>query len=70
MKALQLFIKSRRNETEVIRRLGYPSPDALQQWYREYTQTGKLHRKSKIKPRYTEKQIKTAVKYYDHHGGA
>ena len=69
MKAVQLFIKLGRNETKVIRTLGYPSPCALRQWYREYTQTGKLHRKLKNKPRYSEKQIKAAVKYYDDHGG-
>ena len=70
LKAVQLFIKTGRNEAKVIRTLGYPSPGALRQWYCEFTQTGKLHQKSKNKPRYSEKQKKAAVKHYDDHGGS
>lgn len=70
IKAVQLYIDSNCNEGKVIRALGYPSPGALRQWYREYMQTGELHQTSKKKPRFTENQIKVAVEYYDKHEGS
>ena len=42
MKAVQLYIESGCNETLVYNTLGYPSPNALRQWYREYKQADML----------------------------
>lgn len=70
MKAVQLYIESGCNETLVFNTLGYPSPNALRQWYREYHQTGALHCKANRQNRYSQEQINTAVKYYDEHGGS
>ena len=42
MKAVQLYIESDCSETLVFNTLGYPSPNALRQWYREYMRTGTL----------------------------
>ena len=70
MKAAQLYIDSGCDEVVVLRTLGYPSPNALRQWYREYKQTGTLHLKVKRKIQYTAKKIKVAVEYYNEHGGS
>lgn len=50
-KAVELFIKSGRNENIVIQKLGYPSPSCLRNWYKEFMTTGALHEKTKPKPR-------------------
>ena len=47
--------------------LGYPSPNALRSWYKEYKATGTLHEKSRPKPRYTQAQKEKAVSYYAEH---
>lgn len=39
-KAVLLFIESDCSESTVIRTLGYPSPNALRSWYKEYISTG------------------------------
>lgn len=53
-KAIKLYIEADCNEGAVIRTLGYPSPNALRNWYTEYLSNGKLHATSAPKPRYTE----------------
>ena len=50
--AVHAYINSNFNENYVIRPLGYPSPNALRSWYKEYKATGTLHEKSRPKPRY------------------
>ncbi len=70
MKAVQLCINSGCDEVVVPQTLGYPSPNALRQSYKEYEQTGPLHQKEKRKIQYTEEQIEAAVAYYDEHGGS
>ncbi len=42
MKAVGLFIQSSYSEGTVIRTLGYPSPSALKNWYKEYLKMGCL----------------------------
>ena len=66
-KAVQLYIESGCSESIVICTLGYPSYDALRNWYREYIRTGELRATSAPKPRYTEKQIADAVAYFADH---
>lgn len=64
-RAVQLYIKSGCNEWTVIRELGYPSPTALRNWYKEYTATGELHSASASKPHYTEQEKVAAVDYFE-----
>lgn len=66
-KAVQLYIESGKSESLVLRTLGYPSPTALRNWYKEYLQNGDLHDVSKPKPRYTEEQKAAAVEYFATH---
>lgn len=67
MTAVHAYINSNFNENYVIRTLGYPSPNALRSWYKEYKATGTLHEKSRPKPRYTQAQKEKAVAYYAEH---
>ena len=67
-KAVELFIANGHNDSIVIRMLGYPSSNALRQWWTEYEQTGTIHEKCLPKPRFTTKQIDVAVEYYLDHG--
>jgi len=69
-KAVQLYIDSNFSERIVINNLGYPSPNALRQWHREYTKTGMLHCKVERQQRYSQEQIKTAIAHYDEHDGS
>ncbi len=66
-KAVELFIKSDRNENIVIQKLGYPSPSCLRNWYKEFMTSGALHEKPKPKPKFTEEEIAYAVEYYHTH---
>lgn len=66
-KAIKLYIEADCNESTVIRTLGYPSPNALRNWYTEYLSNGKLHATSAPKPRYTEQQKAAAVAYFATH---
>lgn len=63
-KAVELFIATGHNDSLVIQTLGYPSPNALRQWWREYEESGALHNKCLPKPRFTEKQKSEAIEYY------
>ena len=67
MAAVDAYINWYFNENYVIRTLGYPSPNALRSWYKEYKATGTLHEKSRPKPRYTQAQKEKAVTYYAEH---
>ena len=67
MKVVTLFIKYNQNEGKVISELGYPSPNALRYWYREYIEHGDLHDRVEHKERYTKQQIENAVTYYITH---
>ena len=45
LRAVKLYIKCDHSLSAVIRELGYPSHQALLQWYREYITQGDLHTK-------------------------
>ncbi|MDO4482694.1 MAG: IS3 family transposase [Bacillota bacterium] len=66
-KAVKLFIESDCSESTVIRTLGYPSPNALRSWYKEYLSTGQLHSTCAQKPHYTDQQKAAAVAYFATH---
>ena len=68
MKAVTLYIESKFSENQVIKSLGYPSPNTLRSWYREYVTVGSLHTVSRCKPHYSPAQKEAAVSYFaDHH---
>lgn len=56
MKAVTLYVESKFSENQVIKSLGYPSPNTLRSWYREYVTAGLLHTESRRKPHYSSAQ--------------
>ncbi|NLM26831.1 MAG: IS3 family transposase [Clostridiaceae bacterium] len=68
MKAVKLYIKYDFSAADTIRELGYPNRKMLVRWYKEYKETGDLHKQYIKRPKYTPEQIKAAVDYYLEHG--
>ena len=44
MRAVKAYIASGYQANQTIRKLGYPSHEALRSWYREYREKGDMHR--------------------------
>ena len=71
LRAVKLYIKYDHSLSAVIRELGYPSHQALLQWYREYITQGDLHVecvRHRRRCKFTMEQRKAAVAYYQEHG--
>lgn len=68
LRAVKLYIKYDHSISAVIRELGYPSHQALLQWYREYQTYGDLRITQIRQGKYTPKQRRVAVAYYQEHG--
>lgn len=68
MRAVKLYIKYDLGMAATLRKLGYPSKNALKQWYAEYMENGGLHNHSAKKSKYSSSQKKAAVAYYMEHG--
>jgi len=68
MRAVELYIKYDLSAADTIRELGYPSYNMLVRWYREYQETGRLHKSHNRTSLYTQPQIEAAVNYYLEHG--
>ncbi len=68
MRAVKLYIKYDLNVAATLRELGYPSKNALKQWYVEYMEDGGLHKHFAKKSKYSPSQKKAAVAYYMEHG--
>jgi putative transposase len=68
--AVKLYIASGYDVAAVLNAVGYPSPNALRQWCREYEATGTLHIKVQRKDLYSAEQINAAVSYYAEHSGS
>jgi len=68
MKAVKLYIKYDLCAADTIRTLGYPNPKMLVRWYKEFKETGDLHKQYIKRPKYTFEQMKAAVDYYLEHG--
>lgn len=45
MKAVELYIKYNHRATQVSRELGYPHPNFIARWYKEYLQNGTFRTK-------------------------
>lgn len=67
-RAIALYIQYDHSSATAIRELGYPSRKALYRWYREFGESGDLHRGFRKTPRYSAKQKQIAVDYYFEHG--
>ncbi len=68
LKAVKLYIKYDHRVATVLQELGYPSKNALKQWYREYIKNDGLHEKHGRQSKYTATQRSAAVEYYLEHG--
>lgn len=67
-KAVKLYIKYDLCAADTIRELGYPSYKMLLRWYKEFQETGSLHKRHMRGPKYTLEQMQDAVSYYLEHG--
>lgn len=69
LEAVRLCLKYDREAAAVMRELGYPSRNALQQWVAGYEATGTLHGGYRgCEPKYPDEQKGAAVEYYLEHG--
>lgn len=68
IKAVELYIKYDLCAADTVRELGYPNRKMLVRWYKEYQETGDLHKKFIKHPTYTSDQMQVAVNYYLEHG--
>ena len=64
MKAVKEYIASEYRANRTVAKLGYPSHQALKNWYDEYKANGDLHRDFVRESRYTDEQKKEAVDHY------
>ena len=66
--AVKLYIQYDLQLAATIRELGYPERSQLPVWYKEYIETGDLHKDCRKPSKYTDEQMKQAVDYYWEHG--
>ena len=67
-KAIKLYIKYGLKPAPVIHELGYPSENALRNWYNRYLKSGKYYDHKLRRSKYSEKDRKRAVEFYLTHG--
>lgn len=68
LKAVRLYIKYDLCAADTVRELGYPDRKMLVRWYKEYQETGGLHKQFVKSPKYTSNNMQIAVDYYLQHG--
>jgi len=68
LRAVQLYIKLGKRVGLTIRQLGYPTKNALKHWYREYEQRLDVSFGHVRRPKHSQPQKESAVKYYLEHG--
>jgi transposase-like protein len=68
IKAVQHYIDTGKRSAYTRQVLGYPSKSALKYWYKEFMQTGELHRIYERAPYYSEDEKQIAVDHYLNHG--
>jgi len=68
LKAVKLYIKYGYSLADTVRDLGYPNRRMLARWYREYQETGDLHKAYVKQPKYTLEQEENAVNHYLEYG--
>ena len=62
------IIKLGKRLRAAIRQLGYPTKNALRNWYREHKRRGDLPKGSHRTPKYSKVQRQVAVDHFVHHG--
>jgi transposase InsO family protein/transposase-like protein len=68
IRAVRLYIRLGKRTAATIRQLGYPTKNALKNWYREYEQCNDLPEGYvRAKPKYSAEQKKVAVEHYLNH---
>ena len=68
MKAVELYIKYNHRATQVSRELGYPHPNFIARWYKEYLQNGTFRTKYERQINYREDPEQYSLQYYQEHG--
>lgn len=68
MKAVKEYIAMGCRANRTVAKLGYPSHQALKNWYDEYIENGDLHRDFIRESKYTEEQKEEAVTHYYENG--
>lgn len=68
MRAINLYLHNGHKANKVIDELGYPERHMLHLWYKEYIESGDLHKNFVAKKKkYSEQQKETAVQFYLEH---
>jgi putative transposase len=65
MKAVELYIKYEHRATVVSRELGYPNPNFIVRWYKEYLKNGNLKHSYQRGQKYSREQKQYALQYYE-----
>lgn len=68
MQAVQAYIASGLHANETVCALGYPTRQALRNWYKEYQEQGDLHRKFIHHPKFSEEEKKRGVTLFYENG--
>jgi transposase-like protein len=68
MEAINVYMKYDCSVCATIHELGYPSPNMLRRWYKEYLENGFIHTNYQKKSKFTKDQKETAVSHYFNHG--
>ena len=68
IKAVKEYIDSGLRANLTVQKLGYPTHQALRDWYKEYKANGDLHRDFIRESKYTEEQKQKGVKHYMENG--
>lgn len=68
MKAVELYIQYNLQAEKTACALGYGTARNIQRWYKEYKETGVLHKKITREKKYSEQQKEAALNYYLEHG--
>ena len=64
-KAVELYIEYDKSASKVVRELGYTTRKTHKRWYKEYYETGELHKKHRRC--YSSEQKANAIQYYLDH---
>ena len=60
MEAVQIYIKYDLSAADTIMELGYPNFNMLRRWYKDYVETGALHKKCRTRHRCTQEEMRNS----------
>ncbi len=63
---IKVYIRSGLSENAVFNQFGYPSPNSLRQWYKQYQENGA--RLTMREGKYSQETIREVIEYYQTHG--